>query len=208
MPLQAGERLGAFEILTLIGIGGMGEVYRARDTKLNRDVAIKTLPAGVATDPERLARFQLEAQVLASLNHPNIAHIYGVEDSTRRPRARDGARRRTDAGRADRARSYPARRHAFHRCADRPRHRGRPRAGRHPSRSQASEHQGPIRRHREGAPLRSRESARTGLPTARRPGSRSCRLSQAQPSRKREWCWARPLTCLPSRRAARGRQAD
>ena len=81
MPLQAGERLGAFEILTLIGIGGMGEVYRARDTKLNRDVAIKTLPAGVATDPERLARFQLEAQVLASLNHPNIAHIYGVEDS-------------------------------------------------------------------------------------------------------------------------------
>jgi serine/threonine protein kinase/tetratricopeptide (TPR) repeat protein len=81
MPLQAGERLGAFEILTLIGSGGMGEVYRARDTKLNRDVAIKTLPAGVATDPERLARFQLEAQVLASLNHPNIAHIYGVEDS-------------------------------------------------------------------------------------------------------------------------------
>jgi len=81
MPLQAGQRLGAFEILTLIGSGGMGEVYRARDTKLNRDVAIKTLPAGVATDPERLARFQLEAQVLASLNHPNIAHIYGVEDS-------------------------------------------------------------------------------------------------------------------------------
>ena len=81
MPLQAGERLGAFEILMLIGIGGMGEVYRARDTKLNRDVAMKTLPAGVATDPERLARFQLEAQVLASLNHPNIAHIYGVEDS-------------------------------------------------------------------------------------------------------------------------------
>src|SRR6185436_17576677 len=81
MPLHAGERLGAFEILTLIGSGGMGEVYRARDTKLNRDVAIKILPAGVATDPERLARFQLEAQVLASLNHPNIAHIYGVEDS-------------------------------------------------------------------------------------------------------------------------------
>jgi tetratricopeptide (TPR) repeat protein len=81
MTLQAGERLGAFEILTLIGTGGMGEVYRARDRKLNRDVAIKTLPVGVAADPERLARFQLEAQVLASLNHPNIAQIYGVEDS-------------------------------------------------------------------------------------------------------------------------------
>ena len=81
MPRQAGERLGAFEIVAPLGAGGMGEVYRARDTKLNRDVAIKTLPAGVATDPDRLARFQLEAQVLASLNHPNIAHIYGVEDS-------------------------------------------------------------------------------------------------------------------------------
>jgi serine/threonine protein kinase/tetratricopeptide (TPR) repeat protein len=78
---QPGARIGAFEILSLIGSGGMGEVYRARDTKLNRDVAIKTLPADVATDADRLARFHLEAQVLASLNHPNIAHIYGVEDS-------------------------------------------------------------------------------------------------------------------------------
>jgi tetratricopeptide (TPR) repeat protein len=81
MALQTGARLGGFEILTPLGSGGMGEVYRARDTKLNRDVAIKTLPDGVATDPDRLARFQLEAQVLASLNHPNIAQIYGVEDS-------------------------------------------------------------------------------------------------------------------------------
>src|SRR5690242_13262219 len=62
----------------------MGEVYRARDTKLGRDVAIKVLPESVATDPERLARFHREAQVLASLNHPNIAHIYGVEDSNDR----------------------------------------------------------------------------------------------------------------------------
>jgi eukaryotic-like serine/threonine-protein kinase len=81
LALQPGTRLGAFEILTLIGSGGMGEVYRARDTKLNRDVAVKILPADVAADAERLARFHLEAQVLASLNHPNIAHIYGVEDS-------------------------------------------------------------------------------------------------------------------------------
>ena len=80
MPLSAGERLGPYEILAPIGAGGMGEVYRARDTKLDRDVAIKVLPAAFAQDPERLARFEREAKVLASLNHPNIAQIYGVED--------------------------------------------------------------------------------------------------------------------------------
>src|SRR3954465_5585104 len=83
MPLQAGSRLGPYEIVSAIGAGGMGEVYRAKDTKLGRDVALKVLPDAVATDPQRLARFQREAQVLASLNHPNIAHIYGVEDSNR-----------------------------------------------------------------------------------------------------------------------------
>jgi serine/threonine protein kinase len=81
MPLVAGARLGPYEIVVSIGAGGMGEVYRARDTKLNRDVAIKVLPDLFATDSERLARFQREAQVLASLNHPNIAHIHGLEDS-------------------------------------------------------------------------------------------------------------------------------
>jgi Tol biopolymer transport system component len=79
--LSAGTRLGAYDILTLIGSGGMGEVYRARDTKLNRDVALKVLPAGFAADPERLARLHREAQVLASLNHPHIAHIYGFEEA-------------------------------------------------------------------------------------------------------------------------------
>src|SRR5438309_1985134 len=79
MTLTAGSRLGAYEIRSAIGAGGMGEVYRARDTKLNRDVAIKVLPDALANDPERLARFEREAQVLASLNHPNIAHIYGLE---------------------------------------------------------------------------------------------------------------------------------
>jgi serine/threonine-protein kinase len=74
-------RLGPYEILSALGAGGMGEVYRARDAKLNRDVAIKVLLSAVASDPDRLARFGREAQVLASLNHPNIAHIYGVEDS-------------------------------------------------------------------------------------------------------------------------------
>ena len=80
MPLPTGTRLGPYEILAPIGAGGMGEVYRARDTKLDRDVAIKMLPAAFAQDPERLARFEREAKVLASLNHPNIAQIYGVED--------------------------------------------------------------------------------------------------------------------------------
>jgi serine/threonine protein kinase len=78
--LAAGSRLGAYEIVTLLGVGGMGEVYRARDTKLGRDVAIKVLPAGFATDPERLARFEREARLVASVNHPNIGAIYGVED--------------------------------------------------------------------------------------------------------------------------------
>src|SRR5436190_17358954 len=80
MSLATGTRLGPYEILSAIGAGGMGEVYRARDTKLQRDVAIKVLPDLFASDPERLARFEREAQLLASLNHPNIAHVYGVED--------------------------------------------------------------------------------------------------------------------------------
>jgi len=79
MPLTGGFRLGPYEVVSALGAGGMGEVYRARDTKLNRDVAIKVLPEAVAADPDYLARFQREAQVLASLNHPNIAHIYGLE---------------------------------------------------------------------------------------------------------------------------------
>jgi eukaryotic-like serine/threonine-protein kinase len=81
MPLGSGVRLGIYEILELIGMGGMGEVYRARDPRLNRDVAVKILPALVAADPDRLARFKREAQVLASLNHSNIAAIYGLEES-------------------------------------------------------------------------------------------------------------------------------
>src|SRR5271167_3087644 len=80
MALTAGTRLGPYEILAPIGAGGMGVVYRAHDTKLGRDVAIKVLPVALAQDPERLARFEREAKVLASLNHPNIATIYGVEE--------------------------------------------------------------------------------------------------------------------------------
>src|SRR6202171_457792 len=79
MALAGGTKLGQYEILALIGKGGMGEGYPARDTTLDRDVAIKVLPAALAQDPERLARFEREAKVLAALNHPNIAQIYGLE---------------------------------------------------------------------------------------------------------------------------------
>ena len=78
--LSPGTRLGPYEILAPIGAGGMGEVYRARDTKLKREIALKILPEVFARDPARMIRFQREVEVLASLNHTNIAHIYGVEE--------------------------------------------------------------------------------------------------------------------------------
>jgi len=81
LTLTPGTRLGPYEIVAAIGAGGMGEVYRARDAKLNRDVALKIVSGAFIADPDRLARFRREAQVLASLNHPNIAAIYGFEDS-------------------------------------------------------------------------------------------------------------------------------
>jgi eukaryotic-like serine/threonine-protein kinase len=81
MPLSAGTRLAGYEILSALGAGGMGEVYRARDTKLDRTVAIKILPEAFAADTERIARFQREARTLAALNHPNIAHVHGLEES-------------------------------------------------------------------------------------------------------------------------------
>ncbi|HUK17302.1 MAG TPA: protein kinase [Bryobacteraceae bacterium] len=80
MALATGEKLGSYEILASIGAGGMGVVYRARDTRLKREVALKVLPDAFADDPERMARFEREARVLASLNHPNIAQIYGIEE--------------------------------------------------------------------------------------------------------------------------------
>jgi serine/threonine protein kinase/Tol biopolymer transport system component len=80
MPVEPGSRIGPYEVLGLIGAGGMGEVYRARDTQLKRDVALKVLPGDVAADPDRLARFQREAELLAALNHPRIAQIHGLVD--------------------------------------------------------------------------------------------------------------------------------
>ena len=81
MPVTIGTQLGSYEITALLGKGGMGEVYRARDTKLKREVAIKFLPDEFSRDPARVSRFQREAEVLASLNHPNIAAIYDLDET-------------------------------------------------------------------------------------------------------------------------------
>src|SRR5262250_1966436 len=84
MPLRAGARLGPYEILATLGSGGMGEVYRARDSKLDRDVAVKVLPDSVANDPDSLARFEREAKAVAALSHPNILaiHDFGRQNGT------------------------------------------------------------------------------------------------------------------------------
>src|SRR5690242_4668969 len=81
MPLSPGDKLGHYEIVSLLGRGGMGEVYRARDSSLRRDVALKVLGAAFVSDADRMARFQREAQVLASLDHPNIGQIFGIAES-------------------------------------------------------------------------------------------------------------------------------
>src|SRR5215208_1987321 len=78
---MTGHRMGVYQVQARLGAGGMGEVYRARDTKLERDVAIKILPRAFTSDPERLARFEREARMLATLNHPNIGAIYGLEEA-------------------------------------------------------------------------------------------------------------------------------
>jgi serine/threonine protein kinase len=92
MRLVPGTRIGSYEVVSAIGSGGMGEVYKARDGRLKRDVALKALPATFAYDPERLARFEREAEVLASLNHPHIVTIYSTEEAGRGPLPDDGAR--------------------------------------------------------------------------------------------------------------------
>src|SRR5262245_53505809 len=85
MTFAAGSKVGVYEVVAPLGAGGMGAVYRARDTKLARDVALKVLPPSFVEDAERIARFQREAQILASLNHPNIAAIYGLEQADATP---------------------------------------------------------------------------------------------------------------------------
>ena len=90
-------RLGGYQLQMLLGAGGMGEVYRARDAKLGRDVAIKILPRAFTSDPDRLARFEREARMLAALNHPNICAIYGLEEADGGPVPDSRARGRRDA---------------------------------------------------------------------------------------------------------------
>ena len=162
MALASGVRLGVYEVRELIGAGGMGEVYRALDTKLNRDVALKILPDVFANDPDRLARFKREAQVLASLNHANIASIYGFEES-------DGVRalvlelvRGTDARGSNRAGSAADRRGDPDCAADRRCAGGRACARHRPSRSEAGQYQGPSGRHGKGAGLWIGEDVRPG----------------------------------------------
>ena len=148
-PSLIGRRIGTYTIGSLIGAGGMGEVYRARDTKLGRDVAIKVLPPRSCADPERRARFEREAQLLASLNHPNIARSTG----SRRPTACTALVLELvegdDAGRADRtAGRCPSTGRADDRAADRRGARGGARQRHHPPRSQAGQHQDHARRRR------------------------------------------------------------
>ena len=178
-PSLVGRQIGSYKILALLGAGGMGEVYRARDTKLGRDVAIKVVARRFLSIPERLARFEREAQVLATLNHPHIGAIYGLEEA-------DGVRglvlelvegatlaeRLARASAAGAGSTRPSR-------ADRRRARSRPRERHHPPRSETGEHQDHARRHRQGARLRPGEGVRDG-------GFASRRRADPDRSRSRE----------------------
>ncbi len=196
MPLSAGARFGAYEILSAIGAGGMGEVYRARDTKLDRDVAIKVLPSHLAADPEALARFEREAKAVAALSHPNILaiHDFGRErppacrtpswSCSRAAPCASGWRRTAAAeeGRPDRRghRARPRRRACARHRASRPEARERVRHDRRP---------------REDSRFRSRAAGRRWLATSRIRRPRSATPNPARSS-------ARSATCRPSRSKA------
>ena len=170
--VMTGRHIGSYTVQALIDAGGMGEVYRARDTKLGRDVAIKVLPPAFMADPARRARFEREARLLATLNHPNIAQIYGLEES-------DGAQAlvmelvpgetlaaadwfngpRHQPNRWTASGAFPGR-VAVHRAADGGRGRSGAREGHAPPRSEAGQHQGHSRRRGQGARLRTRQGVR------------------------------------------------
>ena len=163
MALTPGTRLGPYEIVAPLGAGGMGEVYRARDTRLGRDVAIKVLPEDVASDPDRLARFEREAKAVAALNHPNIVTLHSIEEA-------DGVRFLTmelvEGQSLDRC--WPARSAAGARA--RPRDPARRRAGRgaregrRAPRPEARERDGDARGPGQGARLRARQARAEGSP--------------------------------------------
>ena len=155
---MVGRSLGGYQLTTLLGSGGMGEVYQARDAKLGRDVAIKILPGAFTSNPDRLARFEREARMLAALNHPNICAIYGFEESAPETEQLPSgssfsnswtARRCADACRASppaRPRRWLAARAGAVDCApDRRGARRRPRQGDRASRPEAGEHQDHVR---------------------------------------------------------------
>ena len=155
--LAPGSSVGPYQIEHLLGVGGMGEVYRARDTTLGRDVAIKILPRHFTADPERLARFEREARMLAALNHPHIAAIHGVVDAEGVQGAGPRAGGRRDAGRSDPARTGASNRGA-HDCASNRRCARRSARERdHSPGSQTGEYQSHPWRRGEGAGLRPRE---------------------------------------------------
>ena len=145
--LDPGDSLGPYEVLEFLGAGGMGEVYRARDGKLNRDVALKVRSEPFAPDSDHLARFKREAHVLASLNHPNIAAIYGLEESTGVPAlVLELVEGPTLADRIARG-AIPIERGAFDRDANRGRAESGARARDSPSRPETVQHQGALRQH-------------------------------------------------------------
>ena len=154
--MQIGQKLGAYEVIAKLGEGGMGEVYRARDGRLDRDVALKVLPELFADDPERLARFTREAKTLAALNHPHIAQIFGVEQQGAASALVMELVEGEDL--AQRIARGPLPSTMPFRSRDRSPRRSRPPTKRdRPSRSETREHQGPRRWHSEGPRLRSRE---------------------------------------------------
>ena len=173
LALTPGTRLGVYEITAQIGEGGMGQVYRATDTTLGRQVAIKILPDAFAADPERLARFEREAKTLASLNHPHIAAIYGFEKSGGTHALVMELVEGEDLSQRIARGADPARRGAADRQADRRGARSRARAGHHPPRPEARQHQGAARRHGEGARLRAGQGDGAGGAVRRRASSKS-----------------------------------
>ena len=156
MQIKPGTVIGAFTVVGPIGAGGMGEVYKARDAKLDRDVAIKVLPASFAQDADRVARFTREAKTLASLNHPNIAAIYGLEGTALVMELVEGddLSQRIARGAIPLEEALPIAKQT------RGSARSGARAGHHPSRPEARQHQGSRRRRSEGARLRSRQGVR------------------------------------------------
>ena len=155
MALAPGARLGPYEIVAALGAGGMGEVYRAHDTRLSRDVAIKTLPPTIGDNTERIARFSREARVLASLNHPKIAAIYGLEKSGHLNHlVMELVEGEILSG------PVPVEQGARLCAAGRRGAGSRSRQGHHPPRYQASQRQGHARRQGEGAGFRVGESCR------------------------------------------------